>query len=365
MGIDFNELARKGIPDKQAYEPGKSVGEVKKELGLLNVIKMASNENPLGPSPRAVKALEQAISTIHSYPNGKCTELREKLSGKLGVDHGMLHFGSGADEVIASIFNAFFNPGDTAVMGKPTFSSYELSCATAGGIAIGVPLREYRNDIEAMIEAIDVNTKAMFIASPHNPTGTIVTKDELEFLLEKLPLQVLIVLDEAYCEFAEDSQYPDSLSYIDQHPNLIVVRTFSKVYGLAGLRVGYAVASPEVVSILDKVKLAFNVTILSQIAAEAALDDEDSVEKYRRMNSEGRKYLTEELTGLGFEVVPSQANFIWFGYGGLVDDLPQKLLERGIIVRDGNPFGAPDHVRVTVGTPEQNREFMSVIKQLL
>ena len=365
MVIDFRNIARAEIKDIPVYSPGLDIDDVKRNYGVERVIKLASNENPLGPSPLAAEAVVNAVSDVSLYPDGNCTALREKLARMLGVGQENLVFGNGTDEIIDFIFYAFFNPGDRAVMGDPTFSSYFLSGMTMGAEMVYVRLLEHQHEVERMLKAVDGRTKGLFVGTPHNPTGTICSKEELEMALENLPRDVLLVWDEAYCEYVEDPSYPESIPYLERYPNLIILRTFSKIYGLAGLRVGYGIAAPGVVDLLERVRPAFNVNRLAQVAALAALDDTQHVENSRRVNGEGKRYLTDELLQLGLRPVSTQANFILFAYEDLIEGLPTKLLEKGIIVRDGAQLGYPGHIRLTIGTPEQNREVMRVIRDLI
>jgi len=364
MTIDFEKMARPEIRDLPIYSPGLDIDDVKRRYGVGEVIKLASNENPLGPSSKAVEAMRSCLDDVSLYPDGACVSLRNKLAGKLGVAPERLIFGNGTDEVIDLIFFAFFNPGDVAIMGDPTFSSYYLSGATVGATVRYLPLSDHRHELDAMVSAVDDRTKALFVGTPHNPTGTICDADELERALAALPPDVLLVWDEAYVEYVDDPDYPDSLAYVDDHPNLVVLRTFSKCYGLAGLRIGYGIAHPDAVTYLEKVRPPFNVNRLAQVAAIAALDDAQHLELSRKMNAEGRRYLFDELDSLGMRPVPTQANFILFTYQGVVEKLPQRLLERGIIVRDGGALGFPGRIRLTVGTPGQNRIVIDAIKEL-
>lgn len=365
MSIDFERLARPEIRELPIYSPGLDIDEVKRRYGVTEVIKLASNENPLGPSPKAMEAMRGALEEASLYPDGACTILREKLAAKLSVAPERFIFGNGADEIIDFIFFAFFRPGDSAAMGDPTFSSYFLSGMMMGAELSYAALLDHRHEVEALLGLVDERTRAVFVGTPHNPTGTICTKAELERFLSELPREVLLIWDEAYVEYVDEPGYPDSLSYIEEHPNLIVLRTFSKCYGLAGLRVGYGIAHPEVVGYLERVRPAFNVNRLAQVAAAAALDDDEHVERSRRVNAEGREYLSEELTALGLLPVPTQANFILFEFGHLVEGLSERLLERGIIVRDGAALGYPGFIRLTIGTPEQNRAVIAAITEIV
>jgi len=365
MDPDFRARARKEIIDLPVYSPGMDTDEVRRRFGVEKVIKLASNENPLGASGLAVEAVRIAAEDIALYPDGACTALREKLSDFLSVAPERIVLGNGTDEIIDFIFFAFFDPGDRVVMGDPTFSSYFLSGMTMGVEIVYVPLDDHRHHIGDMLKKVDASTKAVFIGTPHNPTGSICTRADLEEALGGLPGDVLLIWDEAYREYVDDPEYPDTLPYLDDHPNLVVLRTFSKVYGLAGLRVGYGIAHPQVVDLLERVRPPFNVNRLAQVAAIAALDDDAHVRESRRVNNEGKAFLAGELTALGLEPVPTHANFILVEHGHLVEDLCGKLLERGIIVRDGASLGYPGFIRLTIGTHEQNREVIRAIGEII
>lgn len=362
--IDFEKLARPEIRKLPVYSPGLDIDDVKRRYGVDRVIKLASNENPLGPSPLAIEAVKLGLQDVSLYPDGACIALREKLGEKLGIDPACFIFGNGTDEVIDLIFFAYFNPGDVAILGDPTFSSYFLSGETMGAAMEYVMLTDHRHEVDEMLARVDDRTKGLFVGTPHNPTGTICEADELERLLAGLPEDVLLIWDEAYFEYVEHPCYPDSLSFLEAHPNLIVLRTFSKCYGLAGLRIGYGIAHPEAVKYLEKVRPPFNVNRLAQLAAIAALDDEEHLRLSRKVNSEGRKYLAEELGSMNMKPVDSQANFILFRYEHVVDALPERLLERGIIVRDGGALGYPGYIRMTVGTHEENRTVVEAIRDI-
>ncbi len=364
MAFDFEKITRKEIRGLPVYSPGLGIEEVMARYGVSEVIKLASNENPLGPSPMAVEAVREAIDDVSLYPDGACTALRGRMSEKLGVPPEMFIFGNGTDEVIDFIFFAFFDPGDVAVMGDPTFSSYFLSGMLMGSALRHVPLFDHGHHIEEMLKAVAADTKAVFVGTPHNPTGTICVKDELELMLDGLPPEVLLIWDEAYCEYVDDPEYPDSLPYLERYPNLVVLRTFSKIYGLAGLRVGYGVAHPRLVEYLERVRPAFNVNRLAQVAASAALDDDEHVAKSRAVNAQGKEYLASEFARLGLEAVPTQANFILVRFDHVTEGLTEKLLERGIIVRDGASLGYPGRFRMTIGLPEQNRAVIAAIEEL-
>jgi histidinol-phosphate aminotransferase len=365
MGFDFEKISRKEIRGMPVYNPGLDIEDVKSRYGVDEVIKLASNENPLGPSPLAAEAVCKAAGDVNLYPDGTCTALRNKLSRKLGISPERFILGNGTDEIIDFIFFAFFNMGDAAVMGDPTFSSYFLSGMTMGASLVYAPLRDHCHHVEEMLRAVDDRTKAVFVGTPHNPTGTICDKEDLERMLEGLPSDVLLVWDEAYCEYVDDPGYPDSIPYLESYPNLVVLRTFSKAYGLAGLRVGYGMADEQVVDFLERVRPPFNVNRLALVAASAALDDSGHLERTRALNSEGKTYLDVELKRLGLDPVPTQANFVLFHYDHVTRALAERLLEKGIIVRDGEALGYPGFIRMTIGTSEQNRAVIRAIEELI
>ncbi|NPV60285.1 MAG: histidinol-phosphate transaminase [Actinobacteria bacterium] len=353
MEFDARRLAREELRDLPVYSPGKSPEEAAREYGIQDCVKMASNENPLGPSPLAVEAVKRAMSMAHVYPDPNCTKLREALSRRLGVPAECILVGHGADEIFDLLAYAFLDRDDEIVVGDPTFTSYELAALTMGAKARKVPLREYRQDIPAMLDAMGARTKMVMLCSPLNPTGTTVSGGELEEMLGSLPRDVLLVLDEAYVEYVSDPDHPDAMAYFNREPRLVVTRTFSKIYGLAGLRVGYAVCHPTVREAMEKVKLPFNVSRLAQEAALAALGDEEHVRRSRKANERGKKRLYRLFEELGMGYVPTQANFILVKNGSY-PDLFERLLRSGVIVRAGEALGLPGHVRVTIGDEAQN-----------
>lgn len=364
MDFDIDRLIRDEVRDLPVYSPGKSSEEVARELGIAECVKMASNENALGPSPKAVRAAKAALAEAHIYPDGNSIALREAISRKLGVPVDRLLVAHGADEAFDLIAYAFLDKGDDMVVGDPTFTSYELAARTMGAGVSKVPLREYHQDIPAMLDAVGVNTKAVVLCSPLNPTGTIVNKQELEKIFASLPPRVLLVLDEAYVEYVTDLEHPDALAYFELHPNLVVTRTFSKVYGLAGLRVGYAICSPPVREALEKVKLPFNVNRLGQAAALAALEDDEHVMRSQEMNERGKQRLYSVLEKTGFAYVPTQANFILVK-DGAYPDLFDRLLRQGVIVRAGEAVGVPGHVRITIGDDGQNDRLEQALRAVV
>lgn len=348
------------------YSPGKSIQEVQEAYGLDFVVKLASNENPLGPSPRAQAAAEAVLRDIHRYPDGAHRKLIQRLASHLNVPEDALVVGNGSDEVLKLIGEAYLDPGDEVIYADPTFSEYAYVARLCGATERVVPLTpDERHDLQAMAEAVNPRTKIVFVCNPNNPTGTIVDSDELQSFLDKLPQSVLVVIDEAYFEYVTDARYPDTVDWIRQGRNIIVLRTFSKVYGLAGLRVGYGIGLPETIAMVRRVKEPFNVNSVAQAAAEAALDDTDHLEKSLQLNGEERTRVSDRLQQLGLRVTPSEANFIWVELDGPAEPVYQGLLQKGVIVRSGAAFGRPRHLRITVGTPDENDLFLDLLPKVL
>ncbi|HHX75596.1 MAG TPA: histidinol-phosphate transaminase [Firmicutes bacterium] len=358
-------LCREKILAIKPYVPGKPVEEVERELGIKNVIKLASNENPLGPSPKAEAAIRKLAATVSLYPDGNCYYLKETLARRFNVGTDQLFIGNGSDEIIEIIAKAFLEEGEEAVVADPTFSEYDFAVTLMGGVTVAVPLKKLTHDLRAMADAVTENTKLFFICNPNNPTGTMVDKKAVAELMQRLPERVITVFDEAYHEYVTDPAYPRTLDYVRAGRNVIILRTFSKIYGLAGLRVGYALSTPEIIGMLNRVKEPFNVNLLAQAAALAALEDTEHLERSVRVNEEGKAYLYEEFDRLGLAYEPTRANFIWVQVKADSQKVFQKLLHLGVIVRTGDIFGAPDVLRVTVGTPEQNRRFIAALRSVL
>ena len=356
--------ARAAVRQLTTYQPGTPIEEVKRKLKLASVIKLASNENALGPSPKAVAALRKAAVLLHRYPDSTCRVLRERLSKRLRVDSASLIFGNGSDELIVLALRAFVDPGDEVVVASPTFLIYELQAKACGASVIVVPLRNFRYDLAAMKAAVTPHTKLVFIANPDNPTGTYVTKRELDAFLNGLPAQTIAFLDEAYYEFVETADYPQTLPSVKSRP-LIVTRTFSKAYGLAGIRIGYGVAQPPMVAAMDAVREPFNVNSLAQAAAAAALEDTAFLARTRRLVQEGRRYLIKEFDALKLRHVPSAANFILVQLGPGASAIAQALLARGVIVREMSAWKLSGCLRVTIGTMSENRQFIRALRAVL
>jgi histidinol-phosphate aminotransferase len=346
------------------YQPGKPIEEVEREYGITNSVKLASNENPLGPSPKAIRAIRDRLDQLHLYPDGDCFYLKSALAHKLGLSSDQLIFGNGSNELIELAVRTFMRPGDEAVMACQAFVVYQLVVQAAGGIGRALPLKNFTHDLAAIAEAIGPKTRIVFLANPNNPTGTIYRRDEWEGFLQKISPEVLIVVDEAYFEYVGDANYPDSLKYHDHGKALLTLRTFSKLYGLAGLRIGYGIAAREIVGLLHRVRQPFNVNAVAQWAALAALEDDEHVRRSLEVNRQGMEYLCKEIARIGLEQVPSSANFILLRVGN-GNDVFQQLLAQGVIVRPMAIYDLPEYVRVTIGTMDENRKFIDALKKII
>lgn len=349
------------------YHPGKPIEEVQRELGLADIIKLASNENPLGPSPKAVAAIQDAAKKVSFYPEGAAPALRRALAEKLSISPEMLVFGNGSDEILHLLCETLLTPGECEIIqGDPSFSMYEIYATLANVCAKKVPLKNFTHDLEGIAAAVTPQTRLIFIANPNNPTGTVNTQAQIETFLDKLPDHVFAVFDEAYYEYVEHPERADLLPLIREGRNLMVTRTFSKAYGLAGLRVGYGIARPEIASLLNRARSPFNVNLIAQAAALAALDDTEHLAASVEANSAGKKQLYAGLARLGIPFVPTEANFILIDISPRASqDVFDALLRKGIIVRAGAGLGYPNHIRVTIGTKEQNQRFLSALEDVL
>jgi len=349
------------------YVPGKPVEEVEREMGLTSVIKMASNENPLGPSPLAVKAMQKRLDKMHIYPDGNSYYLRKALAQKFKVKPSQFIFGNGSDEILSFIALTYFSPGDEVIIVEPSFSEYDFASRLVGAVPRPVPLTgdNFLYDVEAILNRVNNKTKAVFICSPNNPTGSIIKKDELAYLVNKLPARVIIVLDQAYIEYANDPDHSDGLYYLREGYPVVILRTFSKIYGLAGLRIGYGLTSEEIVADLNHVREPFNVNAMAQAAALAAVDDDQQVSRSREMVAAARKQIDQGLAKLGLKAVPDQANFFFVNSGVDSKTLFQAMLKKGVIIRTGDIFGFPTHIRVTYGTEPMNKRFLAALKESL
>jgi len=362
--VKAEELVLPSVAALAPYEPGKPVEEVERELGIKNVVKLASNENPVGPSPLAIKAIQNALHELNRYPDGDSYYLRQRLAQHHNVSPQRIFLGDGSCEILNLLAQLFLRPGLNAVISAHSFVIYSLAIAAAGAQAKVVPLRNFTLDLDAMADAIDESTRLVFLGNPNNPTGTIYKRDAWERFLARVPPRTVIVADEAYFEFVRDPDYPDSLRYHDGERLLVTLRTFSKIFGLAGLRIGYAVAREDIVGMLNHIRQPFNVSTLAQVAVLAAMDDHEHVRKTLEVNARGVAYLEREFRRLGLDFVPTQANFflVDVGDGRAVFE---KLLRLGVIVRPMNSYGLPRHVRISVGLEEENHRLIEALETVL
>jgi histidinol-phosphate aminotransferase len=360
-------VVRRTLDEVSPYEPGKPVEEVQRELGLDRVVKLASNEGPFGPFPAALEALERSARALNRYPDGGAYLLRAALAERYDVRFEELAIGAGADGLIDCVSQATLDPGDEIVCGWPSFLSYVITALKLGAVPRRIPLREHRYDVDAILEAVGPRTKLVYLCNPNNPTGTMSTRAELDSYFDRVPEHVLTVLDQAYFEYIDHPDYPDGIEdYAKTGRRVIVLRTFSKIYGLAGLRVGYGVGPAPIVTAIGKVRRAFDVNQQAQVAALASLDSPGELERRRRVNAEGRTRLEQILREHGLEPAgPAVANFLFAEVGDDARPLFEQLLREGVIVRPAGPFGAPGAIRVTVGTPEENDFFAEALGKVL
>jgi len=348
------------------YQPGRPIAEVARELGLpeRRIIKLASNENPLGPSPAALAALKLAARQMHLYPDGNAFYFKQKLAASLHVDPTNLIPGNGSNDIIEFLGHALMGPGDDVIVSEFCFAIYPIVARLLGANVITVPAKNHGHDLPAMARAITARTKAIFVANPNNPTGTLASPEEVRLLIEATPAQVVLVMDEAYIEFLESPLNLVPLVRSGEKPNLILMRTFSKIHGLAGLRLGYGIAHPEFIAALEKIRQPFNINSLAQAAGLAALDDLEHVRKTRENNFEGRKFLEDAFAQMRLRFVPSFANFVLVqvGPGQLIFEEMQK---RGVITRPMGGYQLPEWIRLSVGTPQENRRAVRTLKQVL
>ncbi len=364
MKPDFRALANLAISSLIPYQPGKTVEELERELGITSSIKLASNENPLGPSPKAMLAVSDALQQTHVYPDGSCYELKNTLAHFIGVDAQQITIGNGSENILELIAKAYFQPGDNAVISEYAFLTIPLIIQSFGAKVIAAKANQWGHDIDAMLNAIDEKTRMVFVVNPNNPTGTYINKQSFAKLMQTVPPHVVVILDEAYAEFITAEDYPDALAFLREYPNLIISRTFSKAYGLAGMRIGYAISSPDIADILNRARLPFNVNSLAAKAASAAILDQEHVRKTVELTERGRVQLEHGLQRLQLSYIPSLANFIAID----VADGPavyQHLLREGVIVRPLKAYHMPRHIRVTISTEAHNQRFLIAIEKVM
>jgi histidinol-phosphate aminotransferase len=356
---------RRNILNIKPYQPGKPIEELERELGLKNIIKLASNENPLGPSPKAVEAISSSVGKINRYPESGCFYLRHALAKNFWLKPENFIIGNGSDEIIVLALRAFINPGDEVIVASPTFLIYEIQARACGAGIVTVPLKNFRYDLSKMKNAITPKTKIVFIANPDNPTGTYVTQAEVSEFMNNVSKKTLVFFDEAYFEFAKNfSDFPQTLKFF-KNGNVIITRSFSKAYGLAGLRVGYGISSPGIVNCLERVREPFNVNSLAQVAACAALKDNFFLQRTIKITEEGKKFLYWQFDKLGLRYIPSATNFILVDVRREGTGVFKSLLKEGVIVRDMKAWKLNNFIRVTVGTKKENERFIKALDKIL
>ena len=369
--MKVEQLAVAGVRRLTPYQPGKPISELERELHLSRIVKLASNENPLGPSPLALEAVRRGLTELHFYPDGSGFELKSALAAKLGVAFEQITLGNGSNDVLELVARVFLSPEQAAVFSQHAFAVYPIVTQAVGAQARIAPAHDgtrgpcHGHDLEAMAGVVDGTARVVFIANPNNPTGTYLAKEALHAFLDALSDQVIVVIDEAYFEYVGEADYPNALAWLGEFPNLIVTRTFSKAYGLAGLRVGYAVSSAEIADLLNRVRQPFNVNSLALAAATAALADDDYRVRSVRLNDAGLKQLGEAFAERRLAFIPSVGNFITVDLGRPAAAVYEALLREGVIVRPVANYGLPNHLRVTVGQPDENRFFLSALDRVL
>ncbi len=363
--FSMKRIVKKTILKVKLYVPGKPIEEVKRELGLKDVIKLASNENPYGPSPKVLKAIHHASRELNRYPDGDCFYLRKALAKKCKVSGQQLIFGNGSDELIVLAVRVFVGKGDEVVIAKPSFLIYDIASRIAGANIKAVPLKDFRYDLKAMKKAVTKKTKIVFLGNPDNPSGMYLTKKEVNTFLKGLRRNILVFMDEAYYEYVRARDYVDSIKLLRSYKNLIVTRTFSKMYGLAGLRIGYGIANAELIDLLNRIREPFNVNSLAQVAAIAVLKDRAYYRGLAARNNAQRTFLYKNLRAMNVDFVNSYTNFVLVKIGTKASRVSKKLLKKGIIVRNMGAWGLNEFIRVTIGTAQENKRFIKSLKEIL
>lgn len=367
---DFLKHAVPGVAGLRPYQAGKPIDELERELGIDNIIKLASNENPLGPSPKAVAAMQAVLPDVWLYPDGNGFALKQKLAALHGVELSQLTLGNGSSEPLEFIVRAFVQPGDEVLFSEHSFAIYPIITQAVGGVGVAAPAKEWGYDLDALQQRITDKTRVIFIANPNNPTGSWLAGDKLESFIAAVPHNIIVVMDEAYYDYASHPAmgaegYPNAIEWLEKYPNLMVTRTFSKSYALAGLRVGYSVSHPQVADLMNRVRPPFNVNNLAMSAAIAALDDKEHLRQSVEMNSAGLKQLTTAFDDMRLSFIPSVGNFICVDVERNGESVFEALLREGVIVRPVANYGMPTHLRVTVGRPDENTRFLAALKKVL
>jgi histidinol-phosphate aminotransferase len=358
-------LAVQGVQALVPYTPGKPVDELERELGLTDIVKLASNENPLGPGPKVLSAIKTLLPELSRYPDGNGFALKQALASKLNVATNQITLGNGSNEILELVARTFLTPDLEVIFSQHAFAVYPLVTQAVGATARVAPALNYAHDLDAMLARVNDKTRVVFIANPNNPTGTLLTAEALHSFFRALPETIVCVLDEAYFEFIEEELKASSIEWLDQYPNLIITRTFSKAYGLAGLRVGYSLSSVDIADLLNRVRQPFNNNMLALAAAEAALSDQDYLSKTIAVNKQGMQFLTRHFSELGLSWIPSAGNFVSVNLAQTAMPIYDALLRKGVIVRPVANYEMPDHLRISIGTEKENQVFIAALKDVL
>ncbi len=362
MSCDLIALANTGVSSLHPYLPGKPVSELERELGITDIIKLASNENPLGCSEKAIAAMEQEFAEISRYPDANGFYLKQALSKRLGVEMDQFTLGNGSNDVLDLIARTFAGKGSEVIFSQHAFVVYPIVTTAVEAQSVVVPAKNYGHDLEAMADAITDKTRLIFIANPNNPTGTCENTTDLRCFMQRVPENVIVVMDEAYYEYVDDPNYPQTINWLSEYPNLIITRTFSKAYGLAGARVGYSVSHSDIAGLLNRVRQPFNVNSFAMTAATVALSDMAFLNEAVSLNKQGMQYLTQQLSELGYDYIPSMGNFLTVDMATDAGEVYQKLLHKGVIVRPVANYEMPQHLRISIGLMQENQRFIEALK---
>ncbi|MDC3322833.1 histidinol-phosphate transaminase [Gammaproteobacteria bacterium] len=360
--MDLKKIVNKGINDLSPYEPGKPIEDLERELGIKNAVKLASNENPVGPSPKVLQSIENILKNTHRYPDGNATKLKEVIGKKFSVKPNQVTIGNGSNDIIEFIARSFLGTDDSAIYSEHAFAVYPLVVKAVGAEGIEVPAKNFSHDLDAMLDSIKSNTKIIFIANPNNPTGSFIGRSEILKFLDKVPENIIVLLDQAYFDYSSFEDSDVDFDILNNYPNLVMSRSFSKAYGLAGFRIGYSVSSEDVANYLNRVRQPFNANSLALFAAEQAIEDEEFMNKCLQLNLEQKKVLYKGLESLGFHCLPSKGNFISFDCKEDSTGLFNRLLSQGVIVRTLGVYKMPNFLRVSVGLPEENLIFLEKLQ---
>lgn len=361
----FFSRATPGVKGLRPYQPGKPLDELEREYGITNAVKLASNENPLGPSPAAIESIQAHLIDLARYPDGNGFRLKNALGQKYDLLPGQITLGNGSSDAIEFVIRALVNPGDEVIFSQYSFAMYPILTQMVSGKAVVTPAKDWGHDLNAMANAVTEKTKIIFIANPNNPTGTWLSANDIESFLNSVPTHVVVVIDEAYYEYLNEPEYDTAMKWLDRYPNLMVTRTFSKAFGLAGLRVGYGASHPELADLLNRVRPPFNVNSLALEAATIALDDAEHLRQSVELNHSGLKYICSEFESMGLTYIPSVGNFVAVDVGRSDAQVFDDLLHRGVIVRPVGNYDMQNHIRVTVGTQQENERFIAALKKVL